>query len=96
MQFPAIRLGLVLSYWLTCTYLILEARGDPDVFAWIIAIPFTMPVSFACLLIEVRTEWERAWLTLNAVAGAMFNGLLFLWLYRWLVRRLTLKSSSSS
>jgi hypothetical protein len=76
-----------LAYWSLAGWAILSARGDPDVFAWLLAVPFTAPVSLLALAYEPGQEWERAWLTLWTATGAMANGLLAGWVLWRLGRR---------
>jgi hypothetical protein len=67
------------TYWTAAAFLILSARADPDVFAWLLAVPFTAPIGLVPVLVEAGREWERAWFTLWTAAGALTNGALFGW-----------------
>jgi hypothetical protein len=82
----AVIAGLAI-YWSLAFWVILSARGNPDVFAWVFAIPLTAPVSLLAGAHEPGQEWERAWLTLWTATGAMANGLLAGWVLRRLERR---------
>jgi hypothetical protein len=67
------------TYWSAAACLILGARADPDVFAWLPAVTFTAPVGLVPVFVEPGREWGHAWLTLWTVAGAVTNGALFAW-----------------
>jgi len=75
-----------MTYWALAGWAIVSARNDPDVFAWLLAVPLTAPVSLLCMVVEPGLEWERAWFTFFTIGGAQTNGLLMGRIVWWLTR----------
>jgi hypothetical protein len=73
-------------YWSLAACEIVSAREELDVFAWVLAVLITTPVSFLSFVVEPAPEWHRAWFTLWTATGAEMNGLLMMWI-AWRITR---------
>jgi hypothetical protein len=84
------------AYWSLAGFQIVIAResSDPKHFEWIVPVLLTAPVSLLSMFVEPPPEWQRAWFTFFAAAGAQADGLFMVWIVRRRMRRRTPKTAN--